>query len=242
MVNNVILLGAYHGDSTTKGFRISDILCGPMTDQFLERNWFSSFDEKHTLLILESVFHKNILSYEHPMYDSYLKTISKALYESEHGPDILCADTRFKNYERSPYMAVEIIELYQWIRENIMYLGGEEAIPKKFIDIQNRFLNSNFKYVIQFSNPPSIKIKRLATRFLKSRIEMESYMLEQASKYSHAYEQILILTGAGHTLAMHRQSKFPHHILHEPQNQEELSLWYINLFLMQEGPEMIINY
>ncbi len=227
MPAKITLLGALHAtpekliDSNQYG--ISDMLLGNESDTLFAERWFKTFDDNLTLLILESAsFHKNIITIDSPLYESEIKHISTLLVQSDFGPDILCADTRFKNLKS----AKKIVSLNFTTLAHMNGAFGLVRIPETFEDAQKCYIDGRWKrdYRLMREIPNNIKRSVLEEDALNT--EMEKYMLEQAEKYKNDYDQILIITGASHTLEMATTSQLPYEVLVETNSMNEIAQNY----------------
>lgn len=240
-MDNIILLGLEHGTGSFSGQCFAMQASGPESDRFLKTKYFPSFNEKHTLLIVEGNFHKDILKPEYATYERLLPGVSLALLESDFGPDILYADTRHRNTKKGLEAYMEENILGQWMRNNIVY-------PEIFLQ-RNLELNDIIKEIVErtgvnilkFTNKPDSRILQLASEKLSRNNRMEKYMLEKAYQLSKNYDQILILTGVGHSIEMHRSSKLTFDCLYEIKNQEDARELFFSCLFMNEVPRLMIE-
>lgn len=231
MFAEVTLIGVLHNKPANLKpghYGISTVLMGTESDKLFSEKWFSTFDEKSTLLILESSsFCKEIIPNDHPKYEEEIKHVSPALFKSDFGPDILCADTRFKDRRSGK----RVVELYF---KTLPYMNGTfglKIMPETFREAQERYLTGKWvnDYIVVKDIP--FNIKNFITESDKIDKDMEQYMLAQAVKYSKEYEQILIITGASHTLEMATTSGFPYELLLEINDRKEIAQNYAMLLL-----------
>ncbi len=227
------LLGVFHDEpgnaQGSNQVRISTRLCGPLSDKLFEEKWFPTFDQKSTLLICEGVYNGKILKPEDDEYEKDLGTTSPLLLASDYGPDILYADTRFKNKIIKKRTLENYFKIMDWLNKNRPI--GFSYIPNSLEDMYSRYIKGSWIQDYQLLKAIPENIKQFVHVFDALNTEMETYMLEQAEKHKDKYEQILIMTGGSHTLEMHSISGLPFEVLYQTSNRNEIAMHYSQLLL-----------
>ena len=231
MIADIQLLGVLHNkpEKMKVGqYGMSNILIGPESDKIFSENWFSTFDEKSTLLILESgSFYKEIITSEDEKYEEEIESVSPLLFASDLGPDILCADTRYTDKKS----AKRIVEAYFKVLPYMNGTFGFTRIPKTFKEAQERYISGEWRLDISLVNDIPFNIKNLIAESDQRDKEMEEYILTQVEMYKSEYEQILVITGGSHTLEMAAISNLPYQILFDAQEWNVVAQSYADLLL-----------
>lgn len=236
-MKNVTLLGVIHGETSNKKY--ANILSGSESDIFFKQK-FKSFDEKDTLLIVEGDYSQQIISNTDYQYERKLKRLSKALLESDYGPDILFADIRMRNLKNWNKHILKFVQLENWAMDNVgLHKTAIESLNNlNQSDILDAIKNRRFLYSTKFLKEPDLSIRRLAKDVLAIHDDMEKYMYECAQKYSTNYEQVLIITGASHSLDMNVKMQIPVEILFK-QGDITAENMYLSFIVIKEIPRII---
>lgn len=172
------------------------------------------------------------ITHEHDAYEGLLKILSPRLSESDLGPDILPADTRFKTSSEER----RTVELYAKIMYSLSALRpiGFTYIPNTLEEAAHRYLQGLWINDRKCLRDVPENILKFIDESDKRDTEMEKHMLAMAERYAPEYDQVLVVTGGAHTLEMHRRSKLPYEILYKPNNKNELGNHY-SMLLMRKG-------
>ena len=238
-MSNIKLLGLIHGESPHDSQSIPVTLSGAKSDEFLVKNYFPSFAQEHTLLIVEGNFHKDILNLSHSQYEKFLPSISNALTESDLGPDILYADTRWRDIKKGFDFYLNFVKLNEWMYRNLKILESINTTELDLEFITKGIIEKTAVEMIGFPQEPDYFVRKFCLEAVKQHTQMEEYMLSKAHTFSNDYDQIFILTGFAHTLEILRSEKIEFDYLQEINNQQEAIQLLVSTLFVKEIPRII---
>lgn len=235
---NIQLIGSIHDTGKSIG-QIKDVggtLLNQIADKMFVETYFPVIENCHTLLLVEGSYDKNIVTNENSKYEDCISVISKALLESDLGPDLIGSDTRHRSLKNIGRLIASNYEFKNWLSKNAAI-----SFPQfqDLATVEQNLISRKKDYFVYLAQDPTAVVKSHARRIQTEYKMMEEAMMEKAQFYSRNYDRVLIMAGLSHTLSMARLSGLPHHSLYEINTQTDYKNLYMALLNAMELPEII---
>lgn len=233
-MENIILIGVCHAIDQS-----SEEIYAVLANDFSEEIILDELRSADSALIIAEVgYKKEILTMNNYGYEEYLRKISKKLYESDYGPDIIPSDIRMKDIKAQRKHTQKLSLLGNWAFKQKALSSHAFDFPKSVDDVLVLARKSK-SYLFLNSTPPP-NILEAAKYIKKHGFEMEEYCLSLAEKYKNSYDKVLIITGAVHTIAMHIKTGLPYRI---PNYEETYCNNLLNGYILYNPVlDLILNY